>query len=114
MSAAKLTLADQALANLLGFLAVQTVEDTRTDFALSEVARLLPAVTRAIGPVAALAGAGLELVACAPRRRDPRHASAWAAAHLTARAAVAEFLIWRAGLALDALSRALESKGDAA
>lgn len=114
-SGRKLTLADQALANALIFLAAQMTQDERTDMVLRELPDLLPAASRDIRWMAALAAAGAEVMTAAPRRGQKQHAPAWAAAQLTLRAAVADFAFWRGGLALDALRATLPPKeGDAA
>lgn len=110
----KLTLADQALANALIFLAAQVIEDDRTDMVLRELPDLLPAASREVRCMAVLAAAGLEVMAAAPRRRQKDFGPVWAKAQMTLRAAVADFAFWRGGLALDVLRATLPQKGDAA
>lgn len=114
MTQQRLTLADQALANTLIFLAVQTIEDERTDMALRELRELVPAASREIQWMNKLANAALDIMTTAPGRRSKQSGAAWAAAQMTLRAAVADFAFWRGGLALDALRAALPPKGDAA
>jgi len=116
MSSRKLTLADQALANVLIFLAVQVQEDAaRTDMALAELPALLPQASPEIPAMARLVHAGFGAMAAGPRRRAPEHSGTWAGARLDLCAAVADFAFWRAGLALDALRTTTpDRKGDAA
>jgi hypothetical protein len=112
-AAPKLSIADQALANALGFLACQRIEDDRTAIALAQLADHLPppGAVPPSGVMLPLHGAAREVLRAAPDRGGGRGSVAWCQAMLTASAAVADFLFWRASLAVDALSRSQPQKG---
>jgi hypothetical protein len=102
----RLSLADQALANMLGFLASQRIEDGRTALALEALAEIAPQLRPGLPVVQRLQDAAREVLAAAPGRRKPGRGSvAWCQAMLTASAAVSEFLFWRGALAVEALRR---------
>jgi len=98
----RLSLADQALANVLGYIALRVIEDGRNALQVGLLTELLPHVTRAQPQVAALAAAAAEVVATFPKRNVKGGSMAWAQAQLTAAGAVQEFLWWRGALAFDA------------
>ena len=115
MSSPRLSLAYQALANALIFLSAQVTQDERTEMVLRELPELVPAATLAIRQMGALAAAGQEIMAAAPKRGRKEGATAWATAQMSLRAAAADFAFWRGGLALDALRATLPKQdGDAA
>lgn len=98
----RLSLADQALANVLGYIALRVIEDDRDALQVSLLAELLPHVNRAQPQVAALAAAAAEVMAAFPQRNVKGGSMAWAQAQLTAAGAMQEFLWWRGALAFDA------------
>ena len=98
----RLSLADQALANVLGYIALRVIEDGRDALQVGLLTELLPHVTRAQPQVAALAAAAAEVVATFEARNVKGGSMAWAQAQLTAAGAVQEFLWWRGALAFDA------------
>jgi hypothetical protein len=110
-AAPKLSIADQALANALGFLCAQVTEDSRTVQALQLIKRVLPRAGREGARTRALYEAGTEVLRCAAARNRPGGAVPWAQAMLTAHAAVADFLFWRASLAAEAFYDS-EPKGE--
>lgn len=110
-AAPKLSLADQALANALGFLCAQVTEDGRTVPALALVARLLPQAAQDNPRMAAMCAAAAEVVRAARARNQTGGAVPFAQAMLSAHAAVADFLFWRASLAADAFYDA-QPKGE--
>ncbi len=109
--APRLSVADQALANALGFLCAQVTEDSRTVQAMDLMARVLPQASRDHPRMGALCAAASEVVRCAAARNRKGGAVPWAQAMLTAHAAVADFLFWRACLAADAFD-ADQPKGE--
>lgn len=115
----RLSLADQALINLCGFLACHDwaqdqVAPGRVQMVLDEMPALLPAATARITLIARLVLQCRHLLERAPHRKaDAAGAAAYSHAREDLRAALAEVMMWRAGLALDALRSAM-AKGDAA
>ena len=111
--APKLSLADQALVNLMIGLSSWPPPGARVmDLALQELGELIPATTdhpeiRKLVPLA------FELAAIGPRRDDPDYHAKWGFLRRDVSAAVGSFALWRAGLALDALRAALAEKGAA-
>jgi hypothetical protein len=101
-SGPRLSLADQSLANLVGFLATQRIEDSRTNMALEALVELLPHVNRSITPMQALSEAAGEALNAAAKRNQKGGSVAWCQAMLTASSAMQEFLFWRASMAIDA------------
>lgn len=112
---AKLGLADQALANLLGCVAVQAIRDDRTELSIGSIAELLPHANRSAPMMARIAEASAEILnAWAARHQRGDGSVRWCAACLHASGVVEEFLFWRAGLALDAWREAQAKREDAA
>lgn len=99
--AAPLSRADQVLANVLGWLVAHPVQDRPTeDMMLSVLREILPGVNRQhpmIGPLATAADAYLSFFLGADGRTGM-----WQS-RVIAGPAVANFLKWRAAMALDAL-----------
>lgn len=112
MSAPRLSIADQALANALAFLCAQITEDSRTVQALHLLRRVLPQSSHEGPRMVALCEAAAEVVRCAGKRNVQGGAVPWAQAMLSAHGAVADFLFWRASLAADAFD-SNQPKGEA-
>ncbi|MES2667909.1 MAG: hypothetical protein V4712_17630 [Pseudomonadota bacterium] len=100
----RLSLADQALINLCGYLGAQTMDDANTAVALDALAEVLPHVTRTHPLLAALAEAAGAIHTAAPNRR--KIGTTWWAACLDLDRALAAIFFWRAGGALDAFRMA--------
>lgn len=111
MSAPRLSIADQALANALAFLCAQITEDSRTVQALHLIRRVHGRAGREGPRTRALHEAAAEVLRCAAARNRSGGAVAWAQAMLSAHAAVADFLFWRASLAAEAFD-ADQPKGE--
>jgi hypothetical protein len=79
--------------------------------ALDLLARVLPRASREHPRIAALCTAALEVVRATRARNQKGGAVPWAQAMLSAHAAVADFLFWRASLAADAFD-ATEPKAE--
>lgn len=111
MSAPRLSIGDQAMANALAFLCAQVTEDSRTVQALHLIRRVHPVAGREGPRTRALYEAAAEVLRCAGKRNVQGGAVPWAQAMLTAHAAVADFLFWRASLAAEAFD-ADQPKGE--
>jgi hypothetical protein len=96
-----LSLADQALANLLCALAVQRTETTWTEVLLASIEELLPHINRSGPHMAVLSEAAGRVLNAAPQRSVRGGSLPWARACLAASRAAEDFLFWRGGLALD-------------
>lgn len=107
----RLSLADQALANALAFVALPVIEDERMSMVLGELPGLLPAASTQIPAMARLVHAGVSIMAIAPRRQSM--SADWCGALMELRAALAEFFFWRGGMAIDALRAATAEQGAA-
>lgn len=107
----KLTMADQALAHLVGFIATQRmVDDRNTVLALDLLREIEPHVTRDIPQMAALAAAAIEMIAAYPDRSKKGGAMPWCAATWSASSAASAFLFWRAAVATEAWRASLPVK----
>lgn len=110
---AKLTLADQALANLMiGLASFPPPGDRVMDLALQELGELIPA-TSDHAQIRRLVPLAIELAAIGPRRGDRDYHAKWGFLRRNVSAAVGSFALWRAGLALDALRATMAEKGAA-
>lgn len=99
-SAPKLSLHDQALINLCGWIAVQVMGDPNLDLVLDKLADTLPAANAdhpLIGPLVLTAG-----VAARAGRARATDGHAWSTARLNLGAALAPVFFNRAALALEA------------
>lgn len=99
--AIQLDMAQAALANIVCALAVQTIEDSRTEVLLGALDELIPACHRNSRMADALLSAAEQIAIAAARRRDGGGGITWAAAILTARAVAFDFLFWRGAAALE-------------
>lgn len=103
-AAARLPLADQVLANMLGFYLLHWPDGERTALARDVMAEVLPQCGRNNQFTVALANAAGDVLAV---DRPNNSSEAQLEAGFVARRAVANFLFWRAGLALEAHRDAL-------
>lgn len=100
----KLTLADQAILNLLAFLSVQVIRDDRTELAMRCLDRAVRAAGSPKHPHAIrLHRAAADLLAVQGQRGRLAGGRDWAGAMFAVQGVLADALFWRAGLALDAL-----------
>ncbi|PZQ99916.1 MAG: hypothetical protein DI533_04600 [Cereibacter sphaeroides] len=100
--AARLSLADQALANCLGFIVAQVIRDDRTEVAIAVMEELLPHVNRSSAHMPQICEAAGAVLSAWPMRGRTEGATNWASALMTANNAVSDFLFWRAAMASDA------------
>lgn len=99
---ARLTLADQALVNLVAQLLLMAGPERRDeDLVLDCIREVLPGTRRELRPMAELIAATEAVLALAPARATER-GGAWGWAMLDLRRAAERFFMWRSGLALDA------------
>ncbi|WP_101339748.1 hypothetical protein [Cereibacter azotoformans] len=100
MADQRLTLADQVLVNILGWIASNVIEDLETEMALlRELEAVLPHVTKHHPKIAPLLPAAAELIAVRLAAFDRR--GLWAP-KLRLSAPMADFFRWRTGLAIEA------------
>ena len=99
----RLTLAHQALANLLAFAAVKITTDDREELAISALAEVLAAATRDVPPgfQPMIEAAQLVLEAW-PARLTKAGSEPWLRASFRANSALADFFFWRGAMAMDA------------
>ncbi|HMO07048.1 MAG TPA: hypothetical protein PKD10_05290 [Paracoccaceae bacterium] len=98
----ELTQGDAAVANLAMFLVAQVMPSPREDEAVAHLGRALRTTAGRRSEVARLRAVAAELVARWPERSRRHAARHWALVMLDLQAALADFVWWRAAMALDA------------
>ena len=99
---ARLSFADQVLANTVGYLGTHIIENANTKLALDVLGEVLPHVNRNIGEIVRLAGVAGKLLETWDFPPGAGQSVEWGFARMDAREVVSQFLFVRAGKALDA------------